>query len=114
MTLEPTQGGTAGTQEDELSLLRSGILPAIDYWISAVETIYRASQTRKDIDMEAASKAQDELQRIEKQMEHLESAAGDTQGARRQLHEMHGRVDARRRQMAGQLTPWERTELGRF
>jgi len=113
MTLEPTQAGTAGNQENELSLLRSGILPAIDYWISAVETIYRASQTRKDIDMEAASKAQDELERIEKQIEQLESAAGDNHEARRQLHEMHGRVDALRRQMAGQLTPWERTELAR-
>jgi acetyl-CoA carboxylase carboxyl transferase subunit alpha len=113
MTLEPTQAGTAGTQENDLSLLGSGILPAIDYWISAVETIYRASQTRKDIDMEAASKAQDELERIEKQIEQLESAAGDNHEARRQLHEMHGRVDALRRQMAGQLTPWERTELAR-
>src|ERR1039458_2382679 len=113
MTLEPTQAGTAGTQENELSLLRSGILPAIDYLISAVETIYRASQTRKDIDMEAASKAQDELERIEKQIEQLESAAGDNQEAHRQLHKMHGRVDALRRKMAGQLTPWERTELAR-
>src|ERR1039458_2195878 len=113
MTLEPTQAGTAGTQENELSLLRSGILPAIDYWISAVETIYRASQTRKNIDMEAASKAQDELERIEKQIEQLESGAGDNQEARRKLHELHTRVDALRRQMAGQLTPWERTELAR-
>src|SRR5664280_478721 len=63
--------------------------------------------------MEAASKAQDELERIEKQIEQLESAAGDNQEARRQLQEMHVRVDALRRQIAGQLTPWERTELAR-
>ncbi|HWJ18144.1 MAG TPA: acetyl-CoA carboxylase carboxyl transferase subunit alpha, partial [Geobacterales bacterium] len=63
--------------------------------------------------MEAASKAQDELERIEKQIEQLEGAAGDNQEARRQLQEMHVRVDALRRQIAGQLTPWERTELAR-
>ena len=63
--------------------------------------------------MEAISKAQDELESIEKQIAQLESAAGDNQEARRQLHEMHNRVDALRRQISGQLTPWERTELAR-
>ena len=109
--VEANANRTAGTRENQLSLLRSGILPAIDYWISAVETIYRASQKQQETNMEAASKAQGELERIEKQIEQLESAAGDNQEARRQLHEMHVRVDALRRQMAGQLTPWERTEL---
>ncbi len=113
MMPDPTHPASAEERETELSLPRSGILSAVDYWIYAVETVYRASQARKDIDMEAVSKAQDELERIEKQIEQLESAAGDNQEARRQLHEMHGRVDALRRQMAGQLTPWERTELAR-
>ncbi len=100
-------------REPDLSLLQSGILPAVDYWISAVEAVYRASKKRQETNMEASSKAQDELERIEKQIEQLEAAAGDNQEARRQLQEMHGRVDALRRQMAGQLTPWERTELAR-
>ena len=103
MTWDSTQPYIAGTREQELSLLHWEILPAI----------YRASQTRKKIDMEAASKAQDELERIEKQIQQLEDAAGDNQQARHQLQELHGRVDALRRQMAGQLTPWERTELAR-
>lgn len=63
--------------------------------------------------MEAASKAQTELERIEKQIEHLQAAAGDNDEARRQLQEMHRHVDALRRQVSGQLSAWERTELAR-
>lgn len=63
--------------------------------------------------MEAASKAQTELERIEKQIEHLQAAAGDNEEARRQLQEMHQHVDALRRQVSGKLSAWERTELAR-
>jgi acetyl-CoA carboxylase carboxyl transferase subunit alpha len=63
--------------------------------------------------MEAASKAQSELERIEKQIEHLQAAAGDNEEARRQLQDMHQRVDALRRQVTGKLSAWERTELAR-
>src|SRR5215475_6666971 len=63
--------------------------------------------------MEAASKAQNELERIEKQIEHLQAAAGENEDARRQLQDMHKHVDALRRQVSGQLTAWERTELAR-
>jgi acetyl-CoA carboxylase carboxyl transferase subunit alpha len=63
--------------------------------------------------MEVASKAQTELERIEKQIEHLQAAAGENEEARRQLQDMHQRVDALRRQVSGQLSAWERTELAR-
>ena len=63
--------------------------------------------------MEAVSKAQDELERIESQIEQLQAVAGDNQDAQKQLKILHDRVEALRRQMAGQLTPWERTELAR-
>ena len=63
--------------------------------------------------MEAASKAQNELERIEKQIEHLQAAAGENEDARRQLQDMHQRVDALRRQVSGKLSAWERTELAR-
>jgi acetyl-CoA carboxylase carboxyl transferase subunit alpha len=63
--------------------------------------------------MEAASKAQTELERIEKQIEQLQVAAKDNQDARRQLEQLSGRVEALRRQVSGQLSAWERTELAR-
>jgi acetyl-CoA carboxylase carboxyl transferase subunit alpha len=63
--------------------------------------------------MEVASKAQNELQRIEKQIEQLQGVAGDNQDARRQLQDLHGRVEGLKRQMSGKLSAWERTELAR-
>ncbi len=76
--------------------------------------MYRVCQSSEhDPNMEAASKAQTELERIEKQIEQLQAAAGDNDEARRQLQEMHQRVDALRRQMSGKLSAWERTELAR-
>ena len=63
--------------------------------------------------MEVASKAQTELERIEKQIDQLQAAAGDNEDARRQLQEMQERVAALRRQATGQLSAWERTELAR-
>ena len=89
------------------------ILPAVDYWISAVEAAYSESKWRKDIAMEAASKVQNELERIENQIEQLKSVAGDSKDANRQLQEAIERVEALKRQMAGKLTAWERAELAR-
>lgn len=63
--------------------------------------------------MEAASKAQLELERIEKQIEQLQSAAGDNQDARKELEKLRSSVDTLRRQVSGKLSAWERTELAR-
>jgi acetyl-CoA carboxylase carboxyl transferase subunit alpha len=63
--------------------------------------------------MEAASKAQTELERIEKQIVDLQAIAGENQDARKQLDQMHQRVDSLRRQVSGKLSAWERTELAR-
>jgi acetyl-CoA carboxylase carboxyl transferase subunit alpha len=63
--------------------------------------------------MEVASNAHSELQEVEQQIERLQGAAGDNQEALKQLEELHGRVEALRRQISGKLTPWERTELAR-
>jgi acetyl-CoA carboxylase carboxyl transferase subunit alpha len=62
---------------------------------------------------EGASNAQSELQRVEQQIEQLQSAAGNNQEALKQLEGLQERVEALRRQISGRLTPWERTELAR-
>jgi acetyl-CoA carboxylase carboxyl transferase subunit alpha len=66
-----------------------------------------------DNPMEGASNAQSELQRVEQQIEELQSAAGNNQEALKQLEGLQERVEALRRQISGRLTPWERTELAR-
>lgn len=92
----------------------SGIVPALEYWISTVEIVYKASRESSiNNPMEAASKAQAELERVEKQIEQLQVAAADNQNAKKQLEQLSGRVDALRRQMSGALSAWERTELAR-
>src|SRR6516165_1783354 len=63
--------------------------------------------------METLPSAQAELQRIEQQIEQLQGAAGNNQEALKQLEALHQRVDALRRQVSGNLTPWERTEMAR-
>ena len=63
--------------------------------------------------MATSSTAQDELQRIEQQIEQLQGAAADNQDALKQLEGLQQRVEALRRQISGKLTPWERTEMAR-
>ena len=106
---EPTEAEAARRDSE----LRSAVLPALDHWISAVEAVCRESKRRNDIPMEAGPKLQDELERIEKQIEQLQSAAGDNQDAQRQLQAAQERIGALKRQMSGQLTAWERAELAR-
>jgi acetyl-CoA carboxylase carboxyl transferase subunit alpha len=111
---DPASPETAVENEAELSLLRAGILPALDHWISAVEAVYRESKLHtKDTLMETASKAQGELERIEKQIEQLQNVAGGNKDAQRQLKAAQERIDVLKRQMSGQLTAWEHAELAR-
>lgn len=63
--------------------------------------------------MDSASKARQELEKIESQITHLESVAGENQDARRQLHQLHDQVASLRAQIVSQLNAWEKTELAR-
>ena len=63
--------------------------------------------------METTTNARDELQRIEQQIQQLQGAATNNQEALKQLEGLQQRVEALRRQVSGQLTPWERTEMAR-
>jgi acetyl-CoA carboxylase carboxyl transferase subunit alpha len=62
---------------------------------------------------ESATKAQRELENIEKYIEQLEQVAGDNQNARAQLKRLHEQLGALRTQIAAQLDAWQRTELAR-
>jgi acetyl-CoA carboxylase carboxyl transferase subunit alpha len=63
--------------------------------------------------MDSASKARQELEKIEEQIGGLEAAAGENQDARRQLHDLHEKVASLRRQITSQQNAWEKTELAR-
>jgi len=63
--------------------------------------------------MESPAKAQKDLESIEKQIEYLESKAGDNQDAREQLRRLHQQVDALREQIQASFSAWQTTELAR-
>ena len=63
--------------------------------------------------MESATKAQQELEKIEKQISQLESLARDNADASKQLTTLHEQVNSLRAQLTVHLDAWKRTELAR-
>jgi acetyl-CoA carboxylase carboxyl transferase subunit alpha len=63
--------------------------------------------------MESANKAQSELEKIEQQIQQLESLAGDNQEAHRKLQQLHDRVNSLRQQIGAHSSAWLRTEMAR-
>jgi acetyl-CoA carboxylase carboxyl transferase subunit alpha len=63
--------------------------------------------------MDRPSKQQHDLEAMEKQIERLESLAGDNKPAMDQLQQLHDKVNALRTQMGSGMSAWQRTELAR-
>ena len=63
--------------------------------------------------MESTTKAERELQNIERQISSLEAAAGDNREARARLQRLHEQVEQMRRQLSAQQSAWTKTELAR-
>ncbi len=83
-----------------------------DFLLSMVETHWTA-RNRDASKMESGLRAQQELKKIEQQIAHLESAAGQDEETRREIQQLHRRVDALRREVSTHLSAWEKTELAR-
>src|SRR3954462_9612986 len=60
-----------------------------------------------------ATKAERELENIEKHIAQLEAAAGDNQEARQRLGALHTQVEHLRKQIHSQYEAWQKTELAR-
>ena len=63
--------------------------------------------------METPEKAQDQLERIEKQIQQLEAVAGENVEAQQKLRQLHSQVNGLRAQVMQYLSAWRRTELAR-
>jgi acetyl-CoA carboxylase carboxyl transferase subunit alpha len=63
--------------------------------------------------METASKAQQELERIEKQIGQLAAVASGNEDATRRLAQLHEQVRVLREQLKTQRAAWQKTELAR-
>jgi len=79
--------------------------------IDAISTL--ADGQDNENKMETATKAQQELERIEKLIEQLEPAAAHNDEAKRKLQQLHGQVDSLRGQLTVQRAAWHKTELAR-
>jgi acetyl-CoA carboxylase carboxyl transferase subunit alpha len=63
--------------------------------------------------MEASNRAQQELEEIERQVAQIESTVGQNDGTRRQLAQLHQRVETLRQEINAKSTAWQKTELAR-
>src|SRR5246127_150292 len=88
------------------------VVSGAGFLLSMVETHWysRNGDSRK---MEVRLKAEQELARIEEQIEQLQAVPGQNDETRRQVEQLHERVDALRRQIHSGLNAWEKTELAR-
>lgn len=101
----------AGTARARIG--NDGVFAVSEFLLSMVESLWEASVDGRQSKMESATKAQHELERIEQQIEQLESLAGENQEAQRKLQQLHERVNALRQQIYAHLNAWEKTELAR-
>jgi len=63
--------------------------------------------------MDSGIKAQQELSKIEQQIERLQALEGQNEETRRQVQQLHDRVNDLRREVSSHLNAWERTEMAR-
>jgi acetyl-CoA carboxylase carboxyl transferase subunit alpha len=105
--------GGAGTGTAQARQSSDGVFAVSEFLLSMVESLWESSVDGHQNKMESANKAQHELERIELQIEQLESLAGENQEAHRKLQQLHERVNALRQQIYAHLNAWEKTELAR-
>ncbi|HUJ96433.1 MAG TPA: acetyl-CoA carboxylase carboxyltransferase subunit alpha [Terriglobales bacterium] len=86
------------------------VVTGTEFLLSMVEARW-ASRNGNGVKMD--SRAQQELEQIEKQIGKLQSLAGQDDGTRREIQQLHDRVESLRQQISRNLSPWERTELAR-
>src|SRR5215467_2090334 len=87
-------------------------LAGTDFLLSIVEE-HHGRRNGNVVSMDSSGKAQQELSKIEEQIERLQTLAGPNEETRRQIQQLHERVNDLRRQVSGQLNAWQRTELAR-
>lgn len=89
--------------------------PAIigtEFLLSIVES-HNVRRNGNTVKMESGLKAQQELEKIEQQIERLQALEGQNEETRRQVKQLHDRVNDLRREVSSHLNAWERTEMAR-
>ena len=83
-----------------------------DFLLSIVEE-HHTRRNGNVIKMDSGLKARQELDKIAQQIARLESLEGQGEETRRQIQQLHERVNDLRREVSAPLNAWERTKLAR-
>jgi acetyl-CoA carboxylase carboxyl transferase subunit alpha len=89
----------------------SAAVTGAEFLLSMVED--HARRNGNLANMDSAPKAQQELSKIEQQIERLKSVRGQNDQTRREIEQLHARLNDLRRDLSSQLNAWQRTELAR-
>jgi len=86
------------------------VVTGTEFLLSMVEarwTSHNGNGTKMD------SRAQQELEKIEQQISRLQALAGQDEETRREIRQLHDRVESLRVQVSRDLGAWDKTELAR-
>src|SRR5437588_5986393 len=111
MAAQRTRGGTASLAQAQAEAPE--LWAVSDFLLSMVESLWACSGNGSGFKMDAALKAQQELEKVEQQIAQMESIAGASTDSHKQLEELRQRVEALRKQIYAHLNAWEKTELAR-
>jgi acetyl-CoA carboxylase carboxyl transferase subunit alpha len=113
MTTSAIPGGEFIRGGGRLRPAEGSALAASQFLFAMVEGLWSASKKKNGTMMESASRAHQELEKIEQQIGHLQSLAGQSTEAQRELEQLQERVTALRQEIYAHLNAWEKTELAR-
>src|SRR5215469_9016664 len=83
------------------------VVSSADLLLSMVETRW-VSRNGDNHKMDSGEKAQQELEKIEQQLSKLQSVPGQDDGTRREIQQLHQRIENLRKQISSQLQAWEK------
>ena len=83
-----------------------------EFLLSIVEA-HRAPGNGNVIKMDSGIRAQQELDKVEEQIARLQSLEGQGDETRRQIQQLHDRLNDLRRELSAHTNAWERTNLAR-
>ena len=88
------------------------VVAGADFLLSMVEARW-ASRNGSGRKMDAGHKSQQELEKVERQLNKLEALEGQDESTRRQIQHLQERIENLRKQMSSHFSAWEKTELAR-
>ena len=88
------------------------VVTGTEFLLSMVEHRWSAANGN-GTKMESQLKAQQELGRIEQQLERLHALPGQNEDVRGQIQQLHDRIHALQAQVAAHFTAWQKAELAR-